>query len=53
MRNDSPQASQPAPLLDRADVRVAHASGLGETLAAFGRRVRAGDPRLAAGWWPA
>ncbi|WP_186100162.1 sugar ABC transporter permease [Burkholderia gladioli] len=43
MRNDSPQASQPAPLLDRADVRVAHASGLGETLAAFGRRVRAGD----------
>ncbi|PRG58137.1 sugar ABC transporter permease [Burkholderia gladioli] len=43
MRNDSPQASQPAPLLDRADVRVAHASGLAETLAAFGRRVRAGD----------
>ncbi|AYQ89730.1 ABC transporter permease [Burkholderia gladioli] len=43
MRNDSPQASQPAPLLDRADVRVAHASGPGETLAAFGRRVRAGD----------
>ncbi|WP_186155870.1 sugar ABC transporter permease [Burkholderia gladioli] len=43
MRNDSPQASQPAPLLDRADVRVAHASGLGETLAAFDRRVRAGD----------
>ncbi|WP_126240388.1 sugar ABC transporter permease [Burkholderia gladioli] len=43
MRNDSPQASQPAPLFDRADVRVAHASGLGETLAAFGRRVRAGD----------
>ncbi|MDA0575034.1 sugar ABC transporter permease [Burkholderia gladioli] len=43
MRNDSPQVSQPAPLLDRADVRVAHASGLGETLAAFGRRVRAGD----------
>ncbi|MGP3658174.1 sugar ABC transporter permease [Burkholderia gladioli] len=43
MRNDSPQASQPAPLPDRADVRVAHASGLGETLAAFGRRVRAGD----------
>ncbi|GAB7539893.1 sugar ABC transporter permease [Burkholderia sp. 3C] len=53
MRNESQHAPQPAPgpasspasspLLDRADVRVKHAAGVGDTLAAFAQRVRAGD----------
>ena len=50
--NDQPQGGgvaqqpqrQPQPtLLDRSDVRVKHASGFGDTLAAFWQRVRSGD----------
>ena len=33
----------PAPLLDRSDVRVKHAAGVGGTIGAFIDRVRAGD----------
>ena len=34
---------QPQPLLDRSDVRVKHAEGLGGTVSAFVERVRSGD----------
>lgn len=34
---------QPARLLDRSDVRVKHADGIGDSIAAFVARVRAGD----------
>ncbi|HET7412118.1 MAG TPA: sugar ABC transporter permease, partial [Pararhizobium sp.] len=32
-----------SPLLDRSDVRVKHATGVGGTMRAFGDRVRSGD----------
>ncbi|WP_322046332.1 ABC transporter permease subunit [Paraburkholderia sp. J67] len=35
--------SPPPPLLDRSDVRVKHASGVGETVSAFVDRIRSGD----------
>ncbi|MEK8026165.1 sugar ABC transporter permease [Pseudaquabacterium rugosum] len=43
MNPHSPAAVAPPPLLDRSDVRVHHASTLGEAVAAFAARVRAGD----------
>ncbi|MFM0341932.1 sugar ABC transporter permease [Paraburkholderia fungorum] len=36
-------APQPSTLLDRSDVRVKHATGVGGTVAAFIERVRSGD----------
>ncbi|WP_321789045.1 ABC transporter permease subunit [Paraburkholderia sp. J94] len=39
----SPSPSQPSPLLDRSDVRVKHAAGIGDTVSAFVDRVRSGD----------
>ena len=36
-------AASPAPLLDRSDSRVKHASGIGGAIAAFIERVRSGD----------
>ncbi|MFM0631030.1 sugar ABC transporter permease [Paraburkholderia xenovorans] len=36
-------APQPSTLLDRSDVRVKHATGVGGTVAAFVERVRSGD----------
>ncbi|CAG9232216.1 D-xylose transport system permease protein [Paraburkholderia tropica] len=38
-----PSPSQPSPLLDRSDVRVKHAAGIGDTVSAFVDRVRSGD----------
>lgn len=38
-----PSAAQPSALLDRSDVRVKHAEGLGGWLSAFVERVRSGD----------
>ena len=43
MSNETPTAAQPAPLLDRSDSRVKHASGIGGAMSAFIDRVRAGD----------
>ncbi|PJO20510.1 sugar ABC transporter permease [Burkholderia glumae] len=43
MRNDTSPTPPSRPLLDRADARVKHAGSLGESLAAFAARVRAGD----------
>lgn len=37
------QGVTPPPLLDRSDVRVKHASGVGESLSAFVDRIRSGD----------
>jgi D-xylose transport system permease protein len=42
-RSDPRGASQQAPLLDRSDVRVKHAAGIGDTVSAFIDRVRSGD----------
>jgi D-xylose transport system permease protein len=36
-------ATPPSPLLDRSDVRVKHASGIGESLSAFVDKIRSGD----------
>ena len=36
-------APQPSTLLDRSDVRVKHAAGVGGAVAAFVERVRSGD----------
>jgi len=41
--NEPPEAAAAPPLLDRGDVRVRHAEGVGGTLAAFFSRVRTGD----------
>jgi D-xylose transport system permease protein len=42
--NESTQGTvQPARLLDRSDVRVKHADGIGDSVSAFVARVRAGD----------
>ena len=43
MSKETQGAAQSAPLLDRSDVRVKHASGPGESLSAFVDRIRAGD----------
>ncbi len=43
MNKQTQGATQPAPLLDRSDVRVKHAHGVGESLSAFVDRIRAGD----------
>lgn len=43
MSKQTQGATQPAPLLDRSDVRVKHAHGVGESLRAFVDRIRAGD----------
>jgi D-xylose transport system permease protein len=40
---DTQGAREPSPLLDRSDVRVKHASGVGESISAFIDRVRSGD----------
>ncbi|WP_321795028.1 ABC transporter permease subunit [Caballeronia sp. J97] len=40
---DTQSAPQPSTLLDRSDVRVKHASGVGESVSAFVDRVRSGD----------
>ncbi|WP_321943392.1 sugar ABC transporter permease [Paraburkholderia tropica] len=36
-------SAPPSPLLDRNDVRVKHAAGLGDTVSAFVDRIRSGD----------
>ncbi|QNB13345.1 sugar ABC transporter permease [Paraburkholderia bannensis] len=36
-------SAPPSPLLDRSDVRVKHAAGLGDTVSAFVDRIRSGD----------
>ncbi len=36
-------ATSPSPLLDRSDVRVKHAAGVGESLSAFVDKIRSGD----------
>lgn len=43
MSKQTQGAPQPSPLLDRSDVRVKHAAGVGESLSAFVDRVRSGD----------
>ncbi|MCG5072317.1 sugar ABC transporter permease [Paraburkholderia tagetis] len=43
MSKETQDAPQPSPLLDRSDVRVKHAAGVGETVSAFVDRVRSGD----------
>ena len=40
---DAQGAVKPATLLDRSDVRVRHATGIGGTVSAFVERVRSGD----------
>jgi len=40
---DSKPDATPSTLLDRSDVRVKHASGIGESVSAFVDRVRSGD----------
>jgi D-xylose transport system permease protein len=40
---DAQRSAQPSTLLDRSDVRVKHASGVGGTVSAFVDRVRSGD----------
>jgi D-xylose transport system permease protein len=40
---DPQGAAKPSTLLDRSDVRVKHAAGVGGTVAAFVERVRSGD----------
>ncbi|MDR3096017.1 MAG: sugar ABC transporter permease [Paraburkholderia sp.] len=43
MSKETQGTPQPSPLLDRSDVRVKHAAGVGETVSAFVDRVRSGD----------
>ncbi|MEB0060027.1 MULTISPECIES: sugar ABC transporter permease [unclassified Variovorax] len=43
MTTEAKNVLQPQPLLDRSDVRVKHAEGLGGTVSAFVERVRSGD----------
>jgi D-xylose transport system permease protein len=43
MSNETQGAPQPSTLLDRSDVRIKHATGIGGTVAAFVERVRSGD----------
>lgn len=43
MSESTQGTAQPARLLDRSDVRVKHADGLGDSVSAFVARVRAGD----------
>ncbi len=43
MSTESKDAAPAAPLLDRSDERVKHASGLGDVIRAFFDRVRSGD----------
>ncbi len=43
MSNEAPSAPQPSTLLDRGDIRVKHATGVGGTIAAFVDRVRSGE----------
>ena len=44
MNDDTPRVAPPSPmLLDRSDVRVKHATGIGGAAAAFADRVRSGD----------
>jgi D-xylose transport system permease protein len=43
MSNETQGAPQPSTLLDRSDVRVKHATGIGGAVAAFVERVRSGD----------
>ncbi|HKT99071.1 MAG TPA: sugar ABC transporter permease [Paraburkholderia sp.] len=43
MSKETQGAPQPSPLLDRSDVRVKHAAGVGESVWAFVDRVRSGD----------
>src|ERR1700677_1847946 len=43
MSNEMQGAPQPSTLLDRSDVRVKHATGIGGAVAAFVKRVRSGD----------
>ena len=43
MTQDTPAATAPPSLLDRSDVRVKHAAGVGGGLAAFVDRIKAGD----------
>ena len=40
---ETPAAAQPATLLDRSDIRVKHAAGIGGAVHAFVERVRSGD----------
>jgi len=43
MSNETQGVPQPSTLLDRSDVRVKHAIGIGGAIAAFVERVRSGD----------
>jgi len=43
MSNETQGAPQPSTLLDRSDVRVKHATGIGGAVAAFVERVRSGE----------
>ena len=43
MSNETQGVPQPSTLLDRSDVRVKHATGIGGAVAAFVERVRSGD----------
>jgi len=43
MTDETKDAAPPSTLLDRSDVRVKHASGAADVLAAFVERVRSGD----------
>jgi D-xylose transport system permease protein len=43
MSNEKQGAPQPSTLLDRSDVRVKHATGIGGAVAAFVERVRSGE----------
>ncbi|MGG1947342.1 sugar ABC transporter permease [Trinickia sp. NRRL B-1857] len=42
-RHETHASSPPSTLLDRSDIRVKHADGVGDVLAAFVDRIRAGD----------
>ena len=43
MSKETPSAPPPSTLLDRGDIRVKHATGVGGTVAAFFDRVRSGE----------
>ncbi len=43
MSNETPSAPPPSTLLDRGDIRVKHATGVGGAVAAFIDRVRSGE----------
>jgi D-xylose transport system permease protein len=43
MTHETSRAREPSGLLDRGDVRVKHAAGVGEAVAAFVERVKSGD----------